>query len=256
MNIHILGAHNSETKSTKYVSLLIDDKLLIDTGGLTSSLSIESQKKIKAVLLTHKHYDHVRDLPSLAINLFFQKFHTTVHATEDVYEAIVNHLLNNILYPNFFVVPEVKPTLDYYQIEPGLAKKIEQYNVLPVKMNHNETTVGYQITSRDNKSVFYTSDTGSGLAHCWELISPDLLLIEVTVPNRLHEFAMQTNHLTPKLLGMELQSFLKIHGYLPRIVAIHMNPELVEDIKIELKELASELAIPIEIAYEGMQIRI
>jgi len=69
MKIRFLGAHNYETKDTRLVSLLIDDVLAIDVGGLSSSLSFEEQCKIKAVLLTHQHYDHVRDIPTLAMNL-------------------------------------------------------------------------------------------------------------------------------------------------------------------------------------------
>jgi len=256
MNIRILGAHNSETETSKYVSLLVDDILAIDTGGFTSSLSLEAQKKIKAILITHKHYDHLRDIPSLAINLFFQESHTTVHATEDIYDAIVNHLLNGVIYPNFFTLPETNPTLTYSSVEPGVSQKIEQYNVLPIKMNHNETTVGYQLTSSDNKSLFYTSDTGRGLSYCWELISPQLLITEVTVSNSHQDFALKTNHLTPELLRIEMESFLKIHGYLPRIIAIHMTPEMEEDIKVELAEVASNLAVSIDIAYEGMQIQL
>ncbi len=53
MKIKVLGAHNTESRNTKYMSLLVDDVLALDAGGLTSSLSFRSQMKIKAVLLTH-----------------------------------------------------------------------------------------------------------------------------------------------------------------------------------------------------------
>jgi len=68
MNIQVLGAHNCESQNTKCISLLIDDALAIDAGGLTSSLSFETQQKLNAILLTHQHYDHVRDIPMLAMN--------------------------------------------------------------------------------------------------------------------------------------------------------------------------------------------
>ncbi|MFC1905424.1 MBL fold metallo-hydrolase [Chloroflexota bacterium] len=256
MHIHILGAHNSETKYTKFISFLIDKTLVIDAGGLTSSLSIEEQNKIKAILLTHKHYDHIRDIPSIAINLFHQVTSTNIYSTPDVYEALTQNILNGTLYPKFFIFPEANPALKYVPIEPNKTIQVEQYSVLPIKMNHNENTVGYQITSKNNKVMFYTSDTGLDLIQCWEHISPQLLLIEVTFPNRYRDIALETEHLTPDLLGKELNNFLKVKGYLPSVVATHMTPYVEDEIKAELAELAQNLNISIEMAFEGMQIQL
>jgi len=65
MNIQLLGVHNCESQNTKLTSLLIDDILVVDAGGLTSSLSFEAQRKLKAILLTHQHYDHIKDVPAI-----------------------------------------------------------------------------------------------------------------------------------------------------------------------------------------------
>jgi ribonuclease BN (tRNA processing enzyme) len=80
MKIRFLGAHNCETKDTRMVSLLVDDILAIDAGGLTASLSLTAQYRIEAVLLTHQHYDHVRDIPTLAMNLFLAGASTTIYS--------------------------------------------------------------------------------------------------------------------------------------------------------------------------------
>ena len=61
MNIRILGAHNCETRTTGCICLIINDVLAIDAGELTSSLSMSEQQKLKAILLSHQHYDHIRD---------------------------------------------------------------------------------------------------------------------------------------------------------------------------------------------------
>ena len=57
-----------QEQNTKLLSLLIDDILVVDAGGLTSSLSFPEQRKLKAALLTHQHYDHIRDIPTVAMN--------------------------------------------------------------------------------------------------------------------------------------------------------------------------------------------
>jgi phosphoribosyl 1,2-cyclic phosphodiesterase len=68
MKIRILGAHNIETNTTSFTSILIDDILVIDAGSLTTNLSLKEQENLKAVLLTHQHYDHVRDILLLGMN--------------------------------------------------------------------------------------------------------------------------------------------------------------------------------------------
>jgi ribonuclease BN (tRNA processing enzyme) len=71
MEIRILGAHNVESATSKLVSLLVDDVLAVDVGSLTSSLSLEEQQKVSNILLTHCHYDHVRDLAAVALNISY-----------------------------------------------------------------------------------------------------------------------------------------------------------------------------------------
>ena len=68
MNIRFLGAHNCESQNSRCACLLIDDILAIDAGGLTSSLSFPAQQNLKAILLTHQHYDHIKDIPTIAMN--------------------------------------------------------------------------------------------------------------------------------------------------------------------------------------------
>ena len=43
MKIKVLGAHNTESLNTRYMSLLVDDILAIDAGCLTSTLTFEEQ---------------------------------------------------------------------------------------------------------------------------------------------------------------------------------------------------------------------
>ena len=62
MNIRFLGAHNSESKDVRPACLLIDNILAIDAGGLTSSLTFSEQLAIEALLVTHHHYDHIKDI--------------------------------------------------------------------------------------------------------------------------------------------------------------------------------------------------
>ncbi len=256
MNIRVLGAHNCERQNRRLVSLLIDGVLAIDAGSLTSSLSLEEQKKIKAILLTHQHYDHVRDIPALGMSLFLGGAATRIYSIPAALDALARHLLNNEIYPDFRQKPEQNPTLGFTIIEPHKAETIEGYTVLAVPVNHSVPTVGYQVTAGDGKSVFYTGDTGPGLADCWRHISPQLLIIEVTASDKYAGWVAGAGHLAPSLLKQELESFQKVKGYLPRVVAIHMSPDLEGEITAELVVVAKELGCSITVAKEGMEINI
>ena len=256
MNIQVLGAHNCESQNSKFISLLIDDALAIDAGGLTSSLSFPAQQKLKAILLTHHHYDHIRDVPAIAMNLFLRSTAINIYSTQSVYDAITNHLLNGKLYPDFLKRPQDNPTIKFTIVRPHQTEQIEGYSILVVPVNHTDLTVGYQVTSPEGKTIFYTSDTGPDLTECWKYISPQLLIIEVTASNKYEEFARESGHLTPSLLKQELTSFREIKGYLPRVIAVHMDPSLEKEIETEISAVAQTLNNPITLAYEGMQLEL
>jgi ribonuclease BN (tRNA processing enzyme) len=256
MKIRFLGAHNCETKDTRLVSLLIDDVLAIDVGALTASLSLEAQYKIKAVLLTHQHYDHIRDIPMLAMNLFLGGATTTIYSIPAVFAVLEDNLMDEVIYPDFRQKPPGKPTISFSVIEPNKAQKILDYEVLAVPVKHSVPTVGYQLTSLDGKSFFYAADTGPGLAECWQNVSPQLLIIEVTASNKYTEWAVGGRHLTPSLLERELEAFRKLKGYLPRVMIVHMNPPLEKDIAAEVAKVAKTLGASITLAREGMEINL
>ena len=180
MDITILGAHNTESENTGLTSLLIDDVLAIDAGALTSSLSFAAQQKLKAILLTHQHYDHIRDIPAIGFNYQLRDKTLEIYSTEFVHEVLTTHLLNDVVYPNFLEKPPEKPTIKFNILEPGETASILSYSVLPLRVNHSRFTVGYEITDTDGKTMFYTSDTGPGLTEVWQQVSPQLLIIEIT----------------------------------------------------------------------------
>lgn len=262
MNIRILGAHNVETSYTRCISMVVDDSLVLDAGGLTSALSIEAQHNIEAILLTHSHYDHIRDIPNIAINIFnhtslFQGTEQlNVYATEPVREILISHLMDGKIYPDFTKNPPANPTLMINVIEVNKPFDAAGYTVLPVNVNHGISAVGYEVKGEE-ASFFYTGDTGPGLTECWRKIgTPQVLIIETTFNNEHEDAAKSHGHLTPSLLKQELAVFKEMKGYLPRVFLVHMTPEMEDDIKLEAGKVASELGASITLAYEGMSIRL
>ena len=94
MRVRILGAHNSESRTSRCVCILVDETLAMDAGGLTSNLQLEEQVKIKAILVSHYHFDHIRDIPGLALNLYKRGAGTTIYSMPEVRDNVETHLLN------------------------------------------------------------------------------------------------------------------------------------------------------------------
>ena len=256
MNIRILGAHNCESQTTSFVCILIDDTLAIDAGGLTSNLLIAEQQKIKAILLTHQHYDHIRDIPGLALNLYQQGANINIYSTPDVQTTVETHLLNGQLYPRFQELPKAKPTIRFNLIVPYESRQIEGYGVLALPVNHDGNTIGYQVRDAEGKVIFYTGDTGPSLLDCWRYVSPQLLIADATFPNSQKEFATSAGHLTPSLLQEELITFREYKGYLPQIIIVHMDATSEQEIRNEIAMVAEALDTSITVAHEGMQLYI
>jgi ribonuclease BN (tRNA processing enzyme) len=234
--IRVLGAHNAESNNTKLVSLLIDDIIAVDAGNLVSELTFSEQEKIKSILLTHGHYDHIRGVPSFAFNNTSQT--TKIFGNTQTLRLLSSHLVDGVIYPKFTKkIPFFleKPCLKFIALEPFKSVKINGYKVMPLPVNHTISTLGFEITSKDDKKLFYTGDTGPGLSALWEYISPQLIIMDLTFPNSLEYRAINSSHLCPK---------------------IHLSPQYENEIRKEVNEISNELDLPINIATEGEKIKI
>jgi len=256
VRIQILGAHLAEQKGARLTSLLIDGALVVDAGGLTSALSLPQQKKIKTVLLTHHHFDHTRDLITLAANAgYYWRRQLVVYALRYTLDIVTTCLLDGKIYANYLEYPsKAKPTLILEAIEPYSSKTIAGYDVLAVPVKHSVPAVGYQITSSDGKSLFYTGDTTVGISDCWQHISPQLLITEVAGPNKYGDWLKKAGHLCAEFLKEELIQFRRLKRYLPRVIVIHIGNPYEQEIKEEVAQVAQELEADIGLGYEDMKI--
>ena len=256
MEIQVLGAHLAEVKGARLTSLLIDGVLAVDAGGLTSALSLPEQKKIETVLLTHHHFDHTRDLVTLAANAgYYWRKQLAVFAPRYTLDIVAGGLLDGKLYTNFFEYPsKEKPTVVLEAIEPYSRRVIAGYDVLAVPVKHSAPAVGYQITSSDGKSLFYTGDTTVGISDRWQHVSPQLLITEVAGPDKYEDWLKKAGHLCPRLLRGELIQFRRLKGYLPPVIVIHIGNPYEQEIKEEVAQIAQDLEADINLGYEDMRI--
>ena len=131
MEIRVLGAHLAEEEGARLTSLLIDGVLVVDAGGITSALSLPEQKKIEAVLLTHYHFDHTRDLVTIAANAgYYWRKQLKVCGPRHTLDIVTDCLLGGKMYTNFFEYPDKeKPTVILEAVAPYSRKTIAGYDV-------------------------------------------------------------------------------------------------------------------------------
>ncbi len=253
MQVRILGAHCYQSRDSRPVSILIDGVLCIDAGSLTTALTFEEQRRVRAILLTHRHFDHIQGVPTFAINTAAAGV-TGVYSIPEVLEELRSHLLNGVVYPTFTERASFGgPSIEYRPLEPLREAEIEGYQVRAVPVRHGVPAVGYLVTSGAGRSLFYTGDTYGALAESWRHVSPDLLITEVTYPDAWRGAA---KHMAPADLEAELRAYVEIKGSAPRVLVVHMVPWLEEEIRREVAEVARRLGIEIEVAREEMVVEL
>jgi glyoxylase-like metal-dependent hydrolase (beta-lactamase superfamily II) len=111
MNVRVLGCHGSGQLvpgangpiQCGTCGFLVNDQLLVDAGTIGSRLFLDEQRRIRVVLLTHLHFDHIRELPTLADNLVGEIDEPVVIAAiPEVLDGLRAHIFNGTVYPDFF----------------------------------------------------------------------------------------------------------------------------------------------------------
>ena len=240
MDLRILGCHGGETPRHRTTSFLIDEKLAIDAGCLTSQLELSDQLRIETVLVSHSHLDHVRDLATIVDNRAqLQAPPLTVAATRPTIEVLKAHFFNDRLWPDFTVIPSPdEPSLVWQEIALESPTKVLGYDVTAVPVNHTIDCSGF-IISDQNSAVGFSGDTGP-TDRLWELLSetPNLkaLLMEVSFPNREQKLAAASGHHTPQTLIADLAK-LDAPQDLPTML-YHMKPPFQSEVEKECAKLA------------------
>ena len=254
MQLRVLGAHNMESDKTHYEAHLVDGVLALDAGSLTRTLAFEEQKRIRAIILSHRHFDHTRDLLPLGLNIRDTGVTVEVYAIKDTVDHVGSKLLDGTIYP----VSPTEPSAEHPSIRLNVVEFYEEFKVLDytamaVPVPHAVPAAGFQLSSGDT-ALFYTGDTGKGLSDAWKHVAPDVLLTEVTFGNEHEEKAIEVGHLTPSLLEEALADFKRERGYLPRVLVSHMNPPWERAVRTELAALSSRLGIDLTVTRVGMTV--
>jgi len=237
MKLRVLGCSGAEFPGFRPPAYLLDDVLLLDAGTIGAVLGEEEQRAIRDILVTHAHLDHIRGIPLLADNLVMQmpQGHVTVAGTRETIASIRDHLMNDVLWPDFSRIPsEHDPVIRYREIVPESEVRFDGYVVTAHAVHHTVPAVGY-VVRRGGKSLLYTGDTGP-TDRIWEAADGvTAMIVEVSFPNAMEELARVAGHLTPRLLAGELAKVRKLPS---KIFVVHPKPQHREGVAAELSGIS------------------
>lgn len=253
MDLRVVGCHGGETPKHRTSGFLLRSgrrTIAIDAGCLTTGLTLKEQSALDAVLVSHGHMDHMKDLSTLADNRCQNNAPPLIIAgVAQTISILKKHFFNGLLWPDFAKIPTVEqPTIVYQILEPEQVTMIAGFEVKSIMVSHTIDSCAFLVRGPDGKggAIAYSGDTGP-TDRLWEVLNEadDLraMLMEVSFPNEQQRLATVSGHHTPATLGPELLK-LKRHKDVPMLL-YHIKPTFERVVERELSKIknGTELAV-------------
>ena len=240
MDLRVIGCHGGETPKHRTSAFVLDDRIAIDAGSLTSGMDLDAQNALEAVLVSHAHLDHVRDLATIADNRCQNGAPPLIVAgTKLTIGVLKKHFFNNLLWPDFSKIPSAKgPAIRYLELKPEKPVVVAGYEVRAIPVSHTIECCAFAIRGPQG-TLAYSGDTGP-TERLWEVLNStqDLkaLLMEVSFPNHLARLAKDSGHHTPESLGREMKK-LERSKELP-VLLYHIKPSFQREVERECARLS------------------
>jgi len=231
-------AQGVATLEQRLTCFLIDDCVAVDGGSIAIALSNEQRSKVRDIIITHPHLDHIASLPIFIDDLYpTLKEPIRVYATPEVIGLLERDVFNWNVYPRFSDLKnDYGPVMEYVPIPLGSTFQVAHLNVIAVPVNHIVPTVGLVI-SDGQTSVAFSSDTAE-TEEFWRIVNEmkelDALLIETSFPDQMAKLAEVSRHFTPASLSQELK---KLNHNGMDIMAVHLKPTYRQEIIDQLNAL-------------------
>lgn len=229
---------------------LINDTLAIDAGAIAIGLSREEQLRIRSIIITHTHLDHVFSLPIYLTDLFEEiREPVRLYATQSDFDALRQYIFNHRVWIPLELMKNAEVDLISFQpIRSGESFFAEGLKVTPVEVTHTVLTHGL-VVEDDRSALLFTSDTGP-TERIWQVAQEcdklRAIFIDLSFPNRLTELARESQHHSPATL---LEEMSKMRPDTP-IYAVHVKAAYRNQIVEEIESLNNPRVIVAEVGRE------
>jgi ribonuclease BN (tRNA processing enzyme) len=242
-----IDAEGRASPEQRLSCFVVDGRVCIDAGSIAIGLSAEERARVRDVVVTHPHMDHVATLPIFVDDLFGSlEEPVRVHATEVVCGLLERDVFNGTVYPPFQHFDNGRTrVMEFVPFREGGEFRVAHLTLKAVAVTHIVPTVGLVI-SDGARTLGFSSDTSS-TEEFWRVVNReprlDALLVEASFPNSLKKLADVSGHLTPEALGAELR---KLTHEDVDILAMHLKPSF----RRQLVEELAALGVPRLVAME------
>jgi len=237
LRLRVLGSDGGIGGSRRTTSLLVDDDVLIDAGSGVGDLTVQEMARVRKVLLTHAHLDHVSGLLLMLDSVHAEVDRRVVaYGLAGTLEALSSHVLNDEIWPDFRRIPSpADPVLTLKTMSSGDVLEDGARRFTMIEVRHVVPAVGYFVAGPTGAFAF-SGDTGPCPAF-WDALNGqkrlDLVLVEVSFPDRKAEMALRTGHHHPTSLARDLQRLT----HRPEIWLTHLKPGLEEEIEADCQRV-------------------
>lgn len=245
MRVRILGCDGGPGPGRMPMSILINEHILIDAGSAASVLSMEERSRITHIFISHCHLDHTRDLGFLPAGRDMNECDAlTLCGTKSVLNILRRTVFTDRVWFDFSRSNSGEaPSLRYKRLRFHEAIQVGSVRVEAIPVNHTCETAGFVIEDEEG-AVVLSSDTGPTKT-LWNRANSvgriRAVFVDVSLPDRLNDQALETGHMTPSLMKEELS---KVQCEDARIFAYHLKPEYFEEVRRELMLTDPKIEIP------------
>jgi ribonuclease BN (tRNA processing enzyme) len=231
--VRVLGPYGGSAPGYRLTTFLLDGETALDAGCLTDALPLAAQRRVRRVVLTHAHFDHIASLPLLCDNRYGQTRPLEVLAPAPVLATLSRDIFNDRVWPDFTKLPSrARPTVVLKPLTVGRSSAAGGVSVTPFAVRHTVPAYGY-IVSKRGRSVLFSGDTRPTdrlWAEAERARNLKAIFLEVSFSDAQAPLAKASGHYTPRLVAQDLS---KAPPRVP-IYLYHMKPPSLSRIRHEI----------------------
>lgn len=252
MKVEILGCSGGMSVGHNSTCLRLGETVLLDAGTGAAKLTSEEMLKIKDILISHSHLDHIAGVCFITDqDIENRKESTRLHALPETNNSFRRFVINEVLWPEIQkVVINGVHMVEFHDLVPFETVTIQGLKITSFPVLHAVPTLGFCLHG-ENHDMIFASDMINAEQEVWDWIASlerlKYFISEAAFPNRLEEIARISKHMTPTMLAEICRT--KIPQKDVEFYATHIKPLYHESVKRELQEIQD---VKIKVLEAGM----